>query len=341
MFDLEVFWYIIIVIAMASYAMLDGFDLGVGSLHLFCKKDEQRRVFLNAIGPVWDGNEVWLVVFIGGLFAGFPFAYATLFSAMYTPLVLLVCGLIFRAVAIEFRSKVHSYWWRQIWDILFCFASISIAFGLGVALGNFVEGIPLNENHDYVGTQLTTFLRPYPLLVGVLTLSLFVMHGATYLVMKTEGEIHDRLRRWIPPAIAFFILFYAITTLYTLVYKGHMSEHLQQKPYLFFVVIGNLVSIAAIPFFSSKGKDGLAFLSSCVSICFLMALFALGTYPNVVRSSLNPETNSLTVQNSVASHPTLVILTIIVAIGLPFVIAYSFYIHRLFMGKVKLDHMSY
>lgn len=341
MISLEVFWYVIVITSICCYAMLDGFDLGVGSLHLFTVKDVERRVFLNAIGPVWDGNEVWLVVLVGGLFAGFPFAYATFFSALYLPLIFLVCGLIFRAVAIEFRSKLESAFWRQTWDVLFSIASVIISLGVGIALGNLIHGIPLDKDHNYRGDMLLSFFHPYPLLVGVMTLALFMMHGAIYLVMKTEGELQEKLKRWISPTIVFFIMTYAITTLVTLIYQDHMVHQMRHRPYLFIFVLLSILMIAAIPYFTTRNKTGLAFLASCGNILFLLLLFALGTFPNLIRSSIDPKNNSLTVFNAAASQMTLIVLTIIVAIGVPLVICYGFYIYRTFRGKVKLDHMSY
>jgi len=342
MIGLEIFWYIVIVACITCYAMLDGFDLGVGALHLFAKKDIDRRIFLNAIGPVWDGNEVWLVVLVGALFAGFPFAYATLFSALYLPLYGLVCGLIFRAVAIEFRSKVAHQSWRRVWDVLFFIASVIIALGVGIALGNLIHGLPLDENHDYQGGIILSFFHPYAILVGVLTLSAFMMHGAIYLVMKTEGELQAKLTRWITPTIVFFIMAYAVTTLVTLIYQEHMVVRMRERPYLFVIVLLNILAIASIPHQTLKGRHGWAFLSSCANIGLLLVLFAVGTFPDLVRSNMNPETNGLNIYNSSASPTTLTVLTIIVAIGIPLVIAYGFYIYKIFHGKVKIDeHMSY
>ncbi len=146
---LETLWYGVIGVAALFYVVLDGFDLGVGALHLLARNDTQRRVFLNAIGPVWDGNEVWIVIVMGGLFAGFPNAYATIFSGFYTLLMFLIAGLIFRAAAIEFRSKRESSIWRNLWDVVFAFSSILVAFILGVLIGNMVEGIPLNASQIF------------------------------------------------------------------------------------------------------------------------------------------------------------------------------------------------
>jgi cytochrome d ubiquinol oxidase subunit II len=338
--DLEIAWYLVFVLCMICYAMLDGFDLGVGILHVFAKGDYERRVFVNAIGPVWDGNAVWLIVIIGGLFAGFPRAYATLFSAFYTPLTILIAGLILRAVAIEFRGKIHSPSWRGLWDWAFCLGSLVIAFGIGVALGNLIQGIPLNQNQDFTG-NFFTFMGPYPLLVGLTTTALFMMHGAIFLVMKTEGELHDKLRGWVNPTIIFFIICYACTTMATLIYQPHMVQHLQERPVLFLIAIISMLAIANIPREINRKKDGWAFVSSCVSIALLLVLYAIGTFPVIVRSSINPELYSMTVWNSGSSVKTLGFLLGVVAIGIPLVIAYAFLTYRIFRGKVKMDSMSY
>lgn len=341
MHGLEIFWYIIFIVSVISYAMLDGFDLGVGMLMPFAKEDVERRIFLNAIGPVWDGNEVWLVVVVGGMFAGFPSAYATLFSSFYLPLILLVCALIFRAVAIEFRSKQEHKIWRSTWDYSFTIASLGIALAVGMALGNLIQGIPLDEAHNYKGSILATFFQPYPLLIGILTVSLFMMHGAIYLVMKTEGALHEKLRAWIPSTIIFFIICYAVATMVTLIYQPHMVARLQHKPYLFILVLINILAIANIPRETTRNHSGHAFLSSCVNIALLMTIYAIGNFPNLIRSTINPAENSLTIYNASASKTTLVVLTIIAGIGIPIVIAYMYYVYRTFRGKVTLHHMSY
>src|ERR1700730_1956784 len=176
-------WFTIIALLLTGYAILDGFDLGVGILHLFSKKDTERRLMLNSIGPVWDGNEVWLVVAGGGLFAGFPSIYATLCTAFYIPLMILLSGIIFRAVSIEFRSKQPMAWWRWMWDIFFTIASLIIAFILGVAIGNVIRVIPLDAHKEFIGT-IWDLLNPYAVLIGILTIALFTMHGAIYALMK-------------------------------------------------------------------------------------------------------------------------------------------------------------
>lgn len=333
-------WYIVVIACMVCYAMLDGFDLGVGSLHLFAKKDTDRRVFLNAIGPVWDGNEVWLVIVGGALFAGFPEAYATIFSAFYNLVMILLAALIFRAAGIEFRSKLESPRWRRFWDGVFCIGSVIIAFGVGLVLGNLITGIPLDEHRDFVGS-FVGFFNPYSILVGITTLALFMMHGAIYLVMKTEGQLHDRLRRWVKKTIFIFTGCYFITTAITHFYMPHMLAFLRESPWLIAIPLIAFGMIVNIPFQIYRGRDGWAFIYSCLSIAMLIVLFAVGTFPMLIRSSIYPETNSLVVANAVSSDLTLKVLFIIVAIGLPLVFAYGVYVYRLFRGKVKLDKSSY
>jgi cytochrome bd ubiquinol oxidase subunit II len=337
---LQILWYIVFLAIIAGYVVLDGFDLGVGALHILARNDQERRVFLNAIGPVWDGNEVWLIVLGGALFAGFPFAYATVMSAFYTVVMIFIAALIFRAVAIEVRSKAHHAIWRSIWDWSFCLASIVIALGLGLLLGNFIHGIALDENFLFTG-DFGALFHPYAILVAFLVLALCTMHGAIYLLMKTEGEIHERLRRWIVPTIAIFIILYIAATVATLVFQHHMRERFEAYPWLLVVPAVSLLAIANIPWEVHRHRDGWAFISSTVAIILLLALYAIGTYPILVRSLTDPENNSLTIANSYASAKTLGILLIIVCIGIPLALSYIISVYYIFRGKVKLDPHSY
>ncbi|MFN0064749.1 MAG: cytochrome d ubiquinol oxidase subunit II [Chlamydiales bacterium] len=335
-----VFWFVIIMASMMYYAMLDGFDLGVGMLHLCTKKDNHRRLFLNAIGPVWDGNEVWLVVFLGGMLAGFPLAYATLLSALYIPSTIIIFALIFRAVSIEFRSKRPMVWWRSMWDIFFSLGSFLIAFGVGCALGNMIEGLPINENREYQGGLILTFLRPYAILVGIMSVALFLMHGVIFLVMKTDGDLQTQVKKWVQPALIFFIIMYVTTTMATLIYQEHIGERFRHIPWFFFIALANMLVIANIPRLVTKGSYGWAFLNSCANIALLVALYACSMFPELIRSSLDPSF-SLTITNSAASVKTFKVLTVIVCIGLPLVIAYISWLYHIFRGKVTLDSHSY
>ena len=337
--DLNTTWFILVGVLFTGYAMLDGFDLGIGALHLFTKKDEERRILLNAIGPVWDGNEVWLVTGGGALFAAFPDVYATAFSGFYLALVLLLVALIFRAVAIEFRSKRPEAWWRQMWDVSFSLGSILSALLIGTALGNLAWGVPIDAKGEFAGSFIG-LLTPYPLLIGVTTVALFMMHGAIYAVMKTEGELHDKLRRWAVNSIIFFVICAATTTMATLLYDNHIAERVHENPWLFSIVLANMLAIANIPREFHRGNDGMAFLSSCGAIITLMALFAIDSYPNLIYSQPIPA-NSLNIYNSASSPGTLKTMLVIAGIGVPVVIAYTICIYWIFRGKVKIDRMSY
>ena len=340
MMDLETLWYAIIGISMVMYTVLDGFDLGVGALHLFAKNDYQRRIFLNAIGPVWDGNEVWIIIVMGGLLAGFPNAYATIFSGFYTLLMFLLAGLIFRAVAIEFRSKQESLVWRKIWDFVFFLSSVATGIVAGIVIGNLIIGIPLDASQDYHG-GFWQLLNPYSLLVGVTGMALFAMHGAIYLTMKTEGEAHEVVRHWINRAIAVFLVCYLATTAATILYMPRMMDQMQKYPIFMLVPFLALVSVFAIPWQVNKRNDGWAFILSCLSIALLVGVFGLGMYPYLVYSTVEPAARSLTIYNAASTHASLINLLIVVAIGVPLVLAYGFWIYRIFRGKVRLDPSSY
>ena len=338
-FDLNTVWFVIVGVLFTGYAILDGFDLGVGALHLWAKSDEERRIMINAIGPVWDGNEVWLVTGGGALFAAFPEVYATAFSGFYLAMMLLLVGLIFRAVAIEFRSKQPMRWWRQFWDVSFSVSSIMSSLLIGVALGNIAWGIPLDTNHEFIGTFLS-LLNPYALLVGVLTVSLFMMHGAIYIALKTEGELQKRTDRWIRNAIIFFVICYGVTTLATLLYVPNMSANIRDFPALFLLPLANILVVANIPREIYHKRHFRAFLSSCVAVVLLLALFGSEMYPNLILSKPLTE-NSLTIYNAASSAKTLEIMLIIAALGMPMVLAYTTSVYWIFRGKVKLDKTSY
>lgn len=338
--DLNTVWFVLVGVLFTGYVILDGFDLGVGVLHLFAApRDEDRRVFLNAIGPVWDGNEVWLVTGGGALFAAFPAVYATVFSGFYLAFMLLLCALIFRAVAIEFRSKHPSPRWRSFWDRSFALGSFGSALLIGVAMGNIVWGVPIDGRGEFAGSFFG-LLHPYALLMGVTTVALFAMHGAIYLVLKTEGELQAGVRTRINPLIITFILCYVLLTLATLLYVPHVTAAFRREPWFFALVVPVVLAIANIPREVNRGREFFAFLSSCAAMAGLMALFGVGNYPYLVYSLPLPE-NSLTAFNSASSPKTLGVMLTIALIGLPVVLAYSVSIYWIFRGKVRLDKMSY
>jgi cytochrome d ubiquinol oxidase subunit II len=337
--DYNLLWFILVGVLFSGYAMLDGFDLGVGTLILGIKDDHERRLFYNAIGPVWDGNEVWLVTGGGALFAAFPAVYATVFSGFYLPFMLLLFALIFRAVAIEFRSKEPWTWWRRWWDRGFFAGSTSAAMLIGVTMGNIVWGLPLDAKGEFAGTFLS-LLHPYALLMGVTTVALFMMHGAIYLHLKTEAALQARIRQWINPLIITFMVCYALTTLATLLYVPRMTQILREQPALFAVVILLVLAIANLPREIHRGRDWAAFLSSCATMLLLMALFGLGMFPHMVYS-MPDAAHSLTVYNAASTAKTLKIMTLIAAIGVPIVLTYTVTVYYIFRGKVTLGKDSY
>lgn len=337
---LENIWYLVLCLSVVFYTVLDGFDLGVGALHFFARNDYERRVFLNAIGPVWDGNEVWLVIVFGGMFAGFPLAYATICEIFYTLIMILLTAIIFRAVAIEFRSKIKSRQWRLIWDATFSLSSILVAFIIGVIMGNLIRGVPIDQYGDFHG-NFWGFFSPYTIFLGVTSVALFMMHGAIFLLMKTEGALYDHIRRWINPMIIFFVMCYVIATIGTLLSMPHMIDVMLRHLWLFTVALLAVFAIANIPRCIHRAKVGFAFLSSCLSIALLFALFGIGIYPNLVRSSIDPEKNSLTLYNAAAAPSTLKVILIVASIGVPLVLAYGFWIYRIFRGKVIVESTSY
>lgn len=337
--DYQTWWFLLIGAVFTGYIILDGFDLGAGALHLFFNKEESRRIALNAIGPVWDGNEVWIVIGGGALFAGFPEVYATLLSAFYIPFMLFLVAIIFRAISIEFRSKESMLWWRKMWDISYSISSALIAFLLGVVLGNVTQGINMGPDHVFRGS-FTEFLNPYALLTGITTLSLLMMHGSIYLVMKTENRLYTKLTIMVRNTTIFFVMMILLTSFYTLLYLPHMANTIRAYPELFFVPVLMVLAIANITRQITKRKYMAAFISSAVTISLLMVLVAMELYPNMLLSKQSADYH-LTVYNAASSQKTLGIMLIVAAIGVPLVAGYTTFVFMTFKGKVKLDEMSY
>lgn len=337
--SLSTWWFLVVGAVFSGYAILDGFDLGAGALHLFFKKEESRRIALNAIGPVWDGNEVWLVIGGGALFAGFPVVYATVFSAFYELFMVFLVMLIFRAISIEFRSKEPMLWWRKMWDISYCMSSSLIALSLGLVLGNIIQGLPIDANYEYKGTLLD-FFNPYAILISVTTLALFMMHGAIYLVMKTENRLYAKLTILVKNTTIFFVLMFALTTLVTLLFVPHMVSRYKETPYMFAVPIIAMLGVANITRSITRRRYRSAFMSSAGVTAILMLLVAVGLYPNIVLSTIDPSMN-ITVFNGSASDKSLEIILGFAIVGVPLVAAYTSFVFWTFRGKVKLDETSY
>lgn len=337
--DYNTWWFLVFGGVITGYSILDGFDLGSGALHLFLKKETSRRIALNAIGPVWDGNEVWLVIAGGALFAGFPVAYAAVFSAFYLPAFIFLIGLIWRAVAIEFRSKEPGKIWRLTWDVVYSFACIVVTLSLGLMLGNVAMGLPLNEQKEFTGSMLS-FFNPFAIMVAVTTLALFMTHGAIYLAMKTENRLYTKLTILAKNFNVFFLVAFGLTTLYTLLYIPHLSDRIKSNPLYFVFPAIMLLAIANIPRQLKKGNYRFAFISSSVTIASLLIAVAVEVFPNLLYAS-NNAAHSITIQNAASSPKTMKTLLIIALIGTPLVGIYTSFVFWTFKGKVKLDEMSY
>ena len=333
-------WFLLLGVLLTGYAILDGFDFGVGMVHLLIpRSDRERRLVINSIGPLWDGNEVWLITFGGALFAAFPGAYATIFSGFYTALMLLLLMLIFRAVSMEFRSKLESGVWRRVWDVGFSLGSFGAPLLFGVAAGNVMRGIPLDGRGDYVGTLLD-LLNPYALLVGVFAVSLTMMHGVIYLYLKTEGELQQRCHQWMWRTFGIFLVLYLLTTIFTLATVPRALMNFETYPAAWVVVVLGVLAIANIPRAIFLGRPGYAFLSSCCTIAAFVFLFAAAVYPDLVPAT-DPDRSLTIFSVARSSEKTLSIMLLIAAIGMPCVLAYTAVVYWTFRGKVKLGEHSY
>ena len=337
--DLNFLWFVLLGVLLAGYAILDGFDLGVGILHLTARNEKERRLMINSIGPLWDGNEVWLVTFGGAMFAAFPNAYASIFSGFYVAFMALLFALIFRAVSIEFRSKRDSQAWKRFWDISFCGASALATFLFGVAVGNALAGIPIDAHGEFVGSFFD-LLKPYPILFGLLTVSFAAMHGAIYLYLKTEGELQQLAHRWMWRGFGFTLIFYLLATIFTLALLPDAVRNFHEHSWPWVIVVLTVLAFANIPRAIFVGKPAYAFISSSLTIVALVFLFSLTLYPNLVVSSISPA-NSLNISNAASSQKTLKIMAIIALIGMPFVLAYTTAIYWAFRGKVRITEHSY
>lgn len=337
---LNIIWFILFVIIIAGYLILDGFDLGVGILHPFvAKNDHERRISLNSIGPIWDGNEVWLVLGGGALFAAFPMVYASLFSGFYVAMMLVLLVLILRTVAIEFRSKEKNPRWRSFWDMVFFASSLGIALLLGVAFGNVMAGVPLDQNQN-MSVSLLSILSPFALLMGVTTIFMLAMHGGIYLTMKTDGELQARVRSWIPRMMVVFFVLNTLVVLSTVLMHQTIIDRYRAEiwPVIFPTLALGALIVAAVML--RRGKDFAAFVASGAMIALLLMSAAAGLYPNLLLSTIDPAYN-LTIFNGASEANTLTVMLVIALIGMPVVLLYTAGVYYFFRGKVKLTPESY
>jgi cytochrome d ubiquinol oxidase subunit II len=336
--DLNTVWFTLVWVLFVGFFLLEGFDYGVGILLPFLGKDDtDRRVIINTIGPFWDGNEVWMITAGGAIFAAFPQWYATMFSGFYLALLLLLLALIVRGVAFEFRSKDRHPKWRKLWDWMIFVGSLVPALLWGVAIGNLVRGVPIDADMQYVG-DFWTLLNPYALSAGLAILSAFTLHGAVFLCLKTKGELAERAhtaagRLWLPAVVlifAFVIASYLATDMF-------MRRGINPGP----VPLGAGVALLAAGWFIRQRRHGWAFVMTSLTIALSTATVAMGLYPRVMISGLNPAW-SLTIYNASSSPYTLRLLTIVALIFVPIVLLYQGWSYWIFRKRIgREDSLEY
>lgn len=334
---LQITWFLIVGFMLLVFTLLDGFDLGIGIWYLL-GKEKDRRVMLSAIGPMWDANEVWLIAGGASLFAAFPAVYATVFSGFYLPLILVLLALIMRGIAVEVRNMFNANHLKRIWDISFALGSILVALLLGVAVGNLFFGMELDAAGNYIG-GFFALLNPYSLLVGLTGFSMFAVHGAAYLKMKSTDETREKASKWLKFSTVVFGALFVILIAVTALTQPQIMTNVIASPVLWLLPVITLISVALTLHNSDKGEDGQSFVFSCVTIVTMFLQIVIALAPNLVRAT-NSEF-SLTVFNSSSTQPTLMIMLIIAGIGLPIVVGYQIWIYRTFSGKVKPENTTY
>ncbi|MCL4495610.1 MAG: cytochrome d ubiquinol oxidase subunit II [Firmicutes bacterium] len=332
---LNIFWFVLIAILFIGYFILEGFDYGVGMLYpVVGQSDHERRIAVNTIGPIWSGNEVWLITAGGALFAAFPKWYATLFSGFYVALVLMLVGLIFRGVAIEYRSKITTARWHKIWDILLRLGSFLPALLWGVAFANLIKGVPINQAMNDVG-GFWSLISPYTVLGGLLTLLLFLAQGASFLTLKTTGDIRERslklAKRLLPVALVVAVGFGVWTA--TLPTVNH------QGLYWLCIALGWVSLLGARMIIAKREKW--AFLLQSLMIALMTAGFFLALFPRVMISTIAARYD-LTIYSAASNPYTLHVMTIVALTMVPIVLAYQIWTYWIFRKRLTLqDHLEY
>jgi cytochrome d ubiquinol oxidase subunit II len=330
--DLAVFWFILIGVLWTGYLVLEGFDFGVGMLMpIVGKTPKGKRVLLNSIGPVWDGNEVWLLTAGGAMFAAFPEWYATLFSGFYLPLFLILLALITRAVAIEYRSKINDETWRSRWDLAITISSWIPSILWGVAFANIVRGVPIDQTGTYTG-GFFNLLNPFALVGGLTTLAIFLSHGSIFIALKTKGDVHDRGAAW---AKKFSIAAVVVGAVWALWLQLAYSNNTWTWAALVVAALG-LIGAA---WFSWTGKFGLAFIANVVAVIGAVTLIFGALFPNVMPSTTDSAYNLIVHGGpglvASSSHTTLVVMTWVAGIFTPIVLAYQAWSYWVFKRRLS------
>ncbi|MBI4823078.1 MAG: cytochrome d ubiquinol oxidase subunit II [Nitrospirae bacterium] len=333
----QVIWFVLWGTLWAVYFTLDGFDFGAAILQKFiAKSDDEKRMISRSVGPVWDGNEVWLLTAGGATFAAFPTAYALMFSYLYSALLLILFSLIFRGIALEFREKAESASWKRSWDNTVCISSFLLSLLFGVAFGNIFQGLPMDDK-GYHGS-LISLLNPYGLLTGVFFVLLFVEHGALYIAVKIDNPLSERAAKvagklWYA-LLTVAVIFLVFTAFATKLYANYLAT-----PAFFVVPFAAVLALLGTKIFAARGSYLKAFFSSATTILSVTFTGVIGLYPNLIPSSLNPE-YSLTIFNSSSSAYTLKIMTAVAFIFVPIVIAYQIWVYRVFRNKITAKDIT-
>ncbi|MDH3358935.1 MAG: cytochrome d ubiquinol oxidase subunit II [Desulfobacteraceae bacterium] len=336
---LQTIWFFLWGLLWALFFMTDGFDLGIGTLYPFLgKTDQDKRIMINALGPLWDGNEVWLITAGGVTFAAFPLVYSVMFSSLYSALMLILFALILRGVSFEFRGKVDHPRWRKIWDTCIFFGSFVPALLFGVAFANIFQGIPIDHNGIYHGT-LFTLLNPYGLLGGILFVLLFMIHGALWISIKSEGDLQERAistakKLW-PVLLGVVVIFLIASKFSTRLFDNYI-EH----PAFFIVILITVLAFLSVRFFLVRKTFFKAWFASALTIVGTTFFGVIGLFPNLFPSSLNPR-YSLTAYNASSSPLTLKIMLVVVTIFIPLIIGYQIWAYNLFKGKVTQADLAH
>jgi cytochrome d ubiquinol oxidase subunit II len=335
-------WFLLVAIMITAYVILDGFDLGVGVMHLFAARNEtERRIVLRSIGPVWDGNEVWLLAGGGTLYFAFPLLYASGFSGFYLPLMIVLWLLILRAIGIEFRMHIDSPVWRGFFDGCFALSSLLLIIFFGAALGNVIRGVPLQPD-GYFFLPLWTNWRVgadpgildwYTAIAGIVALVALSLHGALYLATKTVGDLNARARRIATVLWPALVLVTIVSLVATLLIRPELLDNYKRFPLLFAIPLIVIASLAAILHFNRIANERLAFLSSCVYLAFMLVGAAAAVYPNLLASTSDPALN-ITVHNAHSGHHALNIGLIWWTFGMALAIGYFVFVYRMFRGKI-------
>lgn len=346
---MEILWFCLVAIMLAAYVVFDGFDLGAGIIH-FCvaRTDDEKRKVIRTVGPVWDGNEVWLLAAGGTLYFAFPGLYASSFSGFYLPLMMVLWLLILRGISIEFRNHVESPVWKPIWDAGFMVSSALLAIFFGAALGNVVRGVPLSPNGEFFLPLWTHFgvtgevgiLDWYTVLVGVFSFVTLTQHGALWVAMKTDGDVHVRARRVASLSWIAVLVMTVLVTIVTMQVQPNVWANLTSMPWGFIFPAIAIAGLAGIYVYSRGANEVKAFLASCAYIVGMLTSVVFGVFPYVMPSNTDPA-HSLTIYSTATGAYGMKVALAWWIPGMILVFGYFVYIYRHFAGKVRLDEEGY